>query len=121
MKNNRKSIIIFVIVGAVILGAFIAISMINMARPDEYYLSTDIIKSIDYKDGKLTVKTRNDVVAVCVKQTKSEPASDALCWEDTIDNQAIISIYEYKTYHIWTKDDNNVITYYNKYNTDNEE
>lgn len=119
MKNNHKSTIVFVIVGAVILGVFIAISMMNMARSDEYYLSTDIIKSIDYIEGKLIVKTRNDVTAVCAKQTKSEPTSDALCWENITDNQVTISIYEYKTYYIWTKDDNGVISYYNKYNTEN--
>ena len=92
-----------------------------MAGTGEYQLSTDIIKNIDYVDGKLTLITRNDMVSVCVKQTKTNPSVDSLCWTNTIDSKAIISIYEYKTYYIWTKDANGVISYYNKYNVKNEQ
>ena len=122
MENNSKDHKTFlVIVGAIILGVFVAISMINMGGFDKYQLSTNIIKGINYDDGKLTVKTRADIVSVCVKPTKTDPTLDSLCWVDTIDNRAIISIYEHKTYYIWVKEDNGIISYYNKYNThDNE-
>ena len=112
--GSKKKIII---IGAIILGIFISISLINMSGLGEYQLSTDIIKNIDYVDGKLVITTRNDMVSVCVKQTKTNPPADALCWTDTINNKATISIYEYKTYHIWTKDANGIISYCNKYNT----
>ena len=83
----------------------------------EYQLSIDTIKDIDYVDGKLIVTSRNDGMSICVKQTKTSPSADSLCWIDTIDSKATISIYEYKTYYIWTKDSNDVISYYNTYNT----
>ena len=117
MNSGRVNKTFFVIAGAIILGIFISISMINMAGTGEYELSTDIIKDIDYVDGKLVITTRNDMVSVCVKQTKTSPALDSVCWVDTIDNRATISIYEYRTYYIWTKDVNGVISYHNKYNT----
>ena len=119
MNKERKTFL--VIIGAIILGIFIAISMINMAGINERYYSTDIIKGLDYSNGKLEITTRSDMISVCVKETKSDPEIDAMCWVDTIDNKATITVYEYKTYHIWTKDKNNVISYYNKYNTQNEE
>ena len=119
MNKGKENRTFFVIVGAIILGVFIAISMINMAGTGEYQLSTDIIKGIDYFDGKLIVTTRDDIVSVCVKQTKTSPSLDSLCWINTTDSKVTISIYKYKTYYIWTKDMNDVITYYNKYNTEN--
>ena len=120
MKSSKDGKIFFVIVGAIILGVFISISMINMTRLDEYYLSTDIIKGIDYSNGKLVIITRNDMKSVCVKETKTEPSIDSLCWIDIVNNKATLSIYEYKTYYIWTKDANDVISYYNKYNSRND-
>lgn len=115
MKGKSKEIIVFV--GAVILGVFIAISVINVSDGNKYYLSTNIVKGISYKDGKLTIKTGSDMKSVCVKQTKTEPSTDALCWVDTVDNEVSIAIYEYKTYHIWLRDKDNVVSYYAEYNT----
>ena len=115
MKKNNKTLL--VIIGAIILGVFISISMINMVGTGEYYLSTDIVTDIDYVDGKLIVTARDDMTSVCVKQTKTEPTIDSLCWVDTIDSKSEISIYEYKTYYIWTKNQDNTISYYAKYNT----
>lgn len=117
MKEKSNEIIL--IVGAIILGVFIAISMINMSDGNKYYLSTNIVKGISYKDGKLTIKTGSDMKSVCVKQTKTEPSRDALCWVDTVDNEVNIAIYEYKTYHIWLKDKNDVVSYYAEYNAKN--
>lgn len=120
MKISKDRKTFFIIVGAVILGIFISISVINMTSLGEYYLSADIIKGLDYSDGKLVVTARSDMVSVCVKETKTDPAIDSLCWTDTIDSKATTTIYEYKTYYIWTKDANGVISYYNEYNTKND-
>ena len=117
--DNRKSNRFLIILGAIILGIFISTSMVNIADRDNYYLSTDVVKNIEYVNGKLVVNTRSDMISVCVKETKTPPTIDSLCWSDTIDNKATMSIYEYKTYHIWTKDSNNEISYYNNYNTKN--
>lgn len=112
--KNNELIIVF---GAIILGVFIAISLINMSEGDHYYLSTNVIKDIDYNNGKLNIVTRDDIKSICVKQTKTDPSIDALCWVDTVNDNVNISIYEYKTYYIWVKDNNNLISYYAKYNT----
>ncbi len=116
MNNKKQSNTLLIIVGAVILGIFISISMINLSGMDEYELSTDYIKGLDYADGKLYITTINNIESVCVKETKSEPKLNSLCWIDLENSKASISIYEYRTYHIWTKDVNGTITYYNKYN-----
>lgn len=115
-----KSRVLFVIIGAFILGVFMAISVINMSGVNNYQLSTNVVKRINYDDGKINIKTREDIASVCVKSTKTEPAVDSLCWIDTIDNETTISIYEYKTYYIWVKDGNGLVSYYNKYNTQND-
>ena len=96
---------------------FMYVSFVNMERKSDYYLSTDIVQDIEFNDGKLVVTTRDDMKAVCAKQTKTEPEKDSLCWVNTIDSKSTISIYEYKTYHIWTKDSSGVINYYSEYNT----
>ncbi len=119
MKKNKGSTLFLTISGAIIFGVFVAVSIINIVDIDSYQLSTDIIRDIDYIDGKLVVTARDDMVSVCDKQTKMEPVNDSLCWIDTVNNKAIISIYEYKTYYIWTKDLNGIISFYNKYNSKN--
>ena len=119
MNNSKKGNKFLVILGAIILGIFISVSMINMAGNGEYNYSTNVVKRIDYTDGKMIVTMRDDMIAVCAKQTKTEPTVNSLCWIDAKDSKASLSIYEYKTYYIWTKDSNNVISYYNKYNTQN--
>ena len=112
--NKGKTIL--AIIGGIIAGVFVAISMVNMSGAGEYFLSTDIVRRIYYINGKLEVTTRDDMKAVCIKQTKTDPTVNSLCWVDTINNKATISVYDGKTYHVWTKDDNNLISYYNKYN-----
>ena len=117
--NNKKKNTFLVITGAVILGVFIAVSMINIpfANSEEYMLSTDIVHSVDYSDGKIFISTRDSIVSVCIKPTKSEPSKDSLCWIEGDNNIYSTSIYENKTYYIWIKDDNSNVIYYSKYNT----
>ncbi len=116
MNSGRVNSKFFIIVGAVILGLFISISIISLADRNDYYNSMDVIKKIEYTNNKLVITTSDDISSVCVKGTKSEPTVDSLCWVNTIDNKSITSIYEYKTYHIWIKDSNDSINYYGKYN-----
>ena len=117
MSNGKEKSKLIVFLGAIVFGVLASISLISMAESDNYFLSTGVIKGINYNNGQLTVRTTDDITAVCVKQTKTEPSIDSLCWTDTKDSIATISVYEYKTYHVWVKDDQNIITYYNKYNT----
>ena len=119
MKNNNK---IIIVLGIIILGIFAYVGLYNLqyASREESYYSTDIIKSVDYINNKLYITTNDDIISICVKQTKSTPSSDSLCWIDTINNQSSLAIYENKTYHIWAKDNQNTISYYAKYNTIND-
>ena len=114
MNSGRVNSKFFIIVGAIILGLFITISIISLADRNSYYNSMDVIKKIEYIDNKLVITTSDDISSVCVKGTKSDPNMDSLCWVDTEDDKSITSIYEYKTYHIWVKS-NNSISYYGKY------
>ena len=114
--GEKRSNIILVIIGVFIFGLFTMIAIKNVSNSDEYFLSTDIVQDIDYNDGKLTITTKDNIKSVCIKQTKSDPSIDSLCWIDTINNKSTISLYEYKTYYIWLKDYDDIITFYSKYN-----
>ena len=87
MNNNGKSKLV-IFLGAIIFGVFIAISFISMVDNDSYFLSTGVIKDINYHNGVLSLKTAKEVVSVCVKQTKTEPSLDSLCWINTSNNEA---------------------------------
>ena len=115
MKGNNG---IIVIVGGIIFGIFIAISLINIpfANKESAYYSVNLIKGINYNNGKLSMELVTENSAVCVKNTKTTPSSDALCWVSTDNGKVNISIYEGKTYFIWVKEDK-LITYYGRYNT----
>ena len=120
MKKEDNKVII--IVSSIILGVFLAVCLFNLrfTNEEDTYYSTDIIKSIDYINNKLNLTTNDEIVAVCVKSTKSTPEIDSLCWKDVLNNRVTLSIYEYKTYYIWTKDNQDTINYYTKYNTHDE-
>ena len=120
MQNEKESSVFLVITGIIILGAFTLISMINIVNRNEYQLSTDVVEDIVYQDGKLVVTTKKSMTKVCIKETKTAPKDDSLCWKETNNREIITSIYENKTYHIWIKDIDNVINYYGEYNTNNE-
>ena len=118
MNRSKVNGKFFKYVGISILVFFISISVVSLIDDNKYYNSMDIIKGIDYIDKKLVITTSDDIKSVCVKETKSIPTNNSLCWIKVIDNKSETSIYEYKTYHIWVMDSSDIITYYGKYNVE---
>ena len=122
MKGKKIGDKYIVIASSIVLGVFIAVIFMNLhlANNEGTYYSSSIVEAINYESGKLSVTVKNENSAVCIKQTKTTPSNNSLCWTNTINRSVKMSIYEYKTYYVWIKDSNGVITYYGKYNTNND-
>ena len=121
MKGKKIGDKYIVIASSIVLGVFIAVIFMNLhlANNEGTYYSSSIVEAINYESGKLSVTVKNENSAVCIKQTKTTPSNNSLCWTNTINRSVKMSIYEYKTYYVWIKDSNGVIKYYGKYNTNN--
>ena len=121
-KNSSSSLILL---GILILGIFTYISAINILpnNSSNSFFSKDngemntVITNLSLKNDKLIITTNNNEATICVKQTKSEPSNNSLCWKNTVNNQITIRVFVGKTYYIWVKDNENKISNYIQYNT----
>lgn len=118
-ENNSKTFIIFSLL--LIICVFIVISIYNiMPKNDEsnsYYVKVNEeinanIESLNIDDGKVIIQTSGGPIKYCIKSTRSTPNKDALCWKEIVNNEAYISIIDYKTYYIWLMDINGQISNY---------
>lgn len=124
MNNNMKGETFIIATGLIILIVFAYISTFNILSKNSSnsYFSKDdnkinaTIKEMNFSKGTLKLYTDNDIM-VCVKQTKSTPATSSLCWKEVKNGEVNFSIYEKKTYFIWLKDKDNHISESVKYNT----
>ena len=125
MSNSETGNTFLILAGATILAVFTYISILNILpnnSSDNFYSKNDnelsvIINDVKFEDGKINVITSESNVYVCVKQTKSIPKDNSMCWKKSKSNSTKISAYEGKTYFIWLKDENNTISDYMEYNT----
>lgn len=125
MSNNETGNTFLILVGATILAVFTYISILNILpnnSSDSYYSKNDaelsvIINDVKFENGKINVLTSESNVYVCVKQTKSLPKVNSICWKKAKNNSTEFSAFEGKTYFIWLKDENNTISDYMEYNT----
>ena len=121
-KNSSSSLILL---GILILGIFTYISAINILpnNSSNSFFSKDngemntVITNLSLENDKLIITTNNNEATICVKQTKSEPSNNSLCWKNTVNNQITIRVFVGKTYYIWVKDNENKISNYIQYNT----
>ena len=121
-KNSSSSLILL---GILILGIFTYISAINILHNNSSnsFFSKDngemntVITNLSLENDKLIITTNNNEATICVKQTKSEPSNNSLCWKNTVNNQITIRVFVGKTYYIWVKDNENKISNYIQYNT----
>ena len=124
MNNNMKGETFIITTGLIILIVFAYISTFNILSKNSSnsYFSKDdnkinaTIKEMNFSKGTLKLYTDNDIM-VCVKQTKSTPATSSLCWKEVKNGEVNFSIYEKKTYFIWLKDKDNHISESVEYNT----
>lgn len=121
-KNSSSSLILL---GILILGIFTYISAINILpnNSSNSFFSKDngemntVITNVSLENDKLIITTNNNEALICVKQTKSEPSNNSLCWKNTVNNQITLRVFVGKTYYIWVKDNENKISNYIQYNT----
>ena len=121
MKNKITSQII--IMGVFVFGIFVYIATINLIdnrNSSKNFFSKD--KTINAKiekyyveNNKLIVEVSGNAKSVCIKTTKSNPQTSSICWIDVKNNQVSTSIYDYKSYYIWIKDNNGNISDAEKY------
>lgn len=124
MKNNKDSGAFLILAGILILSVFTYISAKSMLpnNSSSSFFSKDNnelkanIDDIKIRNKKLVINTSDDVY-VCVKQTKTKPNKNSLCWKKVENNEIEISIYIGKIYYIWIMDNENNISNYIQYNT----
>lgn len=120
MKNNNSTTFI-IVSGIFVLCVFVFVVAYNILpnnkESNSYYVKVgdDMsakIETVEIRDGKLYITTSGDPIEYCVKSTKSKPDYKNLCWNKIENNIASISIYRYKKYYIWIKDDKGNISNY---------
>ena len=124
MNNKINNNTFLFIAGFVILGIFTYVSVLNILPNNSsgsYFSKNDnilaSINSLEYENGKINVYVNEDNVDVCVKQTKSYPAIDSICWKTVNNNYTSFSAFEDRKYYIWLKDSNNNIGDYIEFMT----
>ena len=129
MNNSKSGGTFLILSGIFILGIFIYVCTLNILpnnSSDSYFSKDDdglyaIINDITFDDNKLNIYTSDNDVEICVKQTKSVPRNNSVCWKEVNDKKISFSVYVGKTYFIWLKDSNNNISEYIEYNTNTRE
>lgn len=126
MKGNNQTTFI-ILSGAVILIVFAIVLIINVLPDDSsnsYYVKVgdDMsakIESVHIENHELILETSGNPIEYCVKSTKTAPEINSVCWKEIVNNLASISVFPYKKYYVWIKDNENNISNYVSVNTDN--
>lgn len=118
MKNNNSTTFI-IICGAVVLLVFIVVMTVNLipkiTSSDSYFVKVEDgmdakIESLNISGGKVEIITSGNAIEYCIKSTKTTPSSNSVCWNEIKENKALISVFEYKEYYVWIKDENGNIS-----------
>ena len=118
MKNNN-SITFIIICGTVVLLVFIVVITVNLipkiTSSDSYFVKVEDgmdakIESLNISGGKVEIITSGNAIEYCIKSTKTTPSSNSVCWNEIKENKALISVFEYKEYYVWIKDENGNIS-----------
>ena len=119
-KNSNSAMTFIIVAGVIVLVVFTSIAALNLLpnyESNSYYVKVDEemdaqIESINIKDGKLILTTSGNPTHYCVKSTRSKPSANNICWQEIDNNQATISVFQYKKYYIWIKDQKGNISNY---------
>ena len=118
MKNNNSTTFI-IMCGAIVLLVFIVVITVNLipkiTSSDSYFVKVEDgmdakIESLNISGGKVEIITSGNAIEYCIKSTKTTPSSNSVCWNEIKENKALISVFEYKEYYIWIKDENGNIS-----------
>ena len=123
--NNNVATTFIIVAGIIVLIIFTSIAALNLLpnyESNSYYVKVDEemdaqIESINIEDGKLILTTSGNPTHYCVKSTRTKPGANNICWQEIKNNKASISVFEYKKYYIWIKDQNGNISNYLSVNT----
>ena len=106
MKENNELTFILT-AGILVLVVFTAVIIYNLmpqnAESNSYYVKVNEemsakIEALEIKNSILNIVTSGDALKYCVKLTRSTPTNNSICWKNISNNEASISIYEYKKY-----------------------
>ena len=119
-KNSNSAMTFIIVAGVIVLVVFTSIAALNLLpnyESNSYYVKVDEemdaqIESINIKNGKLILTTSGDPTHYCVKSTRSKPSVNNICWQEINNNQATISVFQYKKYYVWIKDQKGNISNY---------
>lgn len=112
MKENNELTFI-ITAGILVVVTFASVLIYNLmpknTESNSYYVKVNEemsakIESLEINNSKLNIATSGDALKYCVKSTKSTPSKSSICWKNIANNNASISIYEYKKYYIWIMD-----------------
>ena len=125
MVDSKYGSSFLVIGGFVILGVFVYVSVLNILPNNSSgsYFSRDEVfnikvNEITYNEGKINVYVDDNKVSVCVKETKSVPKNNSICWKNVNNGYVSFSAFSNRKYYIWLKKDDN-ISQYIEYKIDN--
>lgn len=118
MKKNNNMTTFIIVSGILVLCVFAMVLAVNILPNHEsnsYYVKVEDnmgakIEELYINNNKLIVTTSGDAKEYCVKSTKSTPEINNICWKQIENNTASISIYKYKKYYVWIKDNSNNIS-----------
>ncbi len=123
MKNNNMTTFI-IVAGVLILIIFSVTLSINLlpnyesnsyfAKPSDNMIAK--IENITVENGIMTITTSGNPTYYCAKVTRTTPKQNSLCWKEIKNNKVSVSIFEYKKYYIWLKDENDNISNYTSLN-----
>ncbi|MBR3162443.1 MAG: hypothetical protein IKF19_06920 [Bacilli bacterium] len=125
MVDNKKGDSFLIIVGFIILGVFVYVSVLNILpnNSSNSYFSKDNdfginISKIVYDKGEINVYVPDDNISICIKQTKSIPEVNSMCWKSINNGYVGISAFSDRKYYVWMKNNtNNNISDYIEYKT----
>lgn len=118
MKKNNNMTTFIIVSGILVLCVFVVVLAVNLLPNHEsnsYYVKVEDnmgakIEELYINNNKLIITTSGDAKEYCVKSTKSTPETNNICWKQIENNTASISIYKYKKYYVWIKDNSNNIS-----------
>ena len=118
MKKNNNMTTFIIVSGITVLCIFAMVLAVNLLPNHEsnsYYVKVEDnmgakIEELYINNNKLIITTSGDAKEYCVKSTKSTPETNNICWKQIENNTASISIYKYKKYYVWIKDNSNNIS-----------
>lgn len=118
MKKNNNMVTFIIVSGILVLCIFAIVLAVNLLPNHEsnsYYVKVEDnmgakIEELYINNNKLIITTSGDAKEYCVKSTRSTPESNNICWKQIENNTASISIYKYKKYYVWIKDNSNNIS-----------